>query len=101
MEAQYDVLSPWAEVDAMPLKGLVPRLKDLNGRTIGLFEEQWKIGAGPMLSEIERQLKARFPGLKFSWFRFPYVLEIHQTDMKAKFDEWVSGIDAAISAIGD
>jgi hypothetical protein len=33
-EYQYDVLSPWAEVDPLPLRGISPRLDSLSGKKI-------------------------------------------------------------------
>ena len=36
-EGQYEVLSPWAEVDPIPLRGISPRIKTLAGKKIGLF----------------------------------------------------------------
>jgi hypothetical protein len=33
----YEVLSPWAHVDKADAATMQPRLKDLNGKTIGLF----------------------------------------------------------------
>ena len=33
--SSFEVLSPWAEVDPVPLKGISPRLKSLEGKKIG------------------------------------------------------------------
>ena len=33
----YEVLSPWAEADPVPLSGISPRLEDMTGKKIGLF----------------------------------------------------------------
>ena len=45
---QYEVLSPWAVVDPVPLRGLASRLDSLDGKTIGLFKN-FKRAAGPIL----------------------------------------------------
>ena len=34
--ASYEVLSPWAEADPIPIKGLAPRLDKIDGKKIGL-----------------------------------------------------------------
>jgi hypothetical protein len=36
-ESLYEVLSPWAEVDAASLRGISPRLDSLAGKKIGIF----------------------------------------------------------------
>ncbi len=57
----YEVLSPWAEVDPVAPRGLEPRVSDLNGKTIGLFSF-FKDSGPPMMREIERQLKEKLGG---------------------------------------
>ena len=37
---QYEVLSPWADVDAVPLKGISPRVANLSGKKIGLLSNR-------------------------------------------------------------
>ena len=66
----YSVLSPWGEVDKSEVRGLAPRVSDLSDKTIGLFagfKGHWVL----VLQEIERQLKERFPGASFSYYRYP------------------------------
>jgi hypothetical protein len=46
---QYAVLSPWAEVDAVPLQGIAPRIDDLPRKKIGLFYN-FKPAARPVLT---------------------------------------------------
>lgn len=101
MNADYEVLSPWAEADRMPLRGISPRLNDLAGKTIGLFCN-WKPAARPTLTVVDREFKQRLPGVKTSWYisTEPAGEEIEGAD-RAKFEEWVKGIDAAITSIGD
>jgi hypothetical protein len=100
---KYDVLNPWAEVDPVPLRGISPRLTELNNKTVGLFCSS-KPASRPTLTIVERKLRERFPSLKFSWFLFDYNLaisEITETKDKARLEEWIKGIDAAVTAIGD
>ena len=101
LNCQYEVLNPWAEVDPVPPRGISPRLAELDGKTIGLFAESYKIASVPILTVVEKKLKERFPKVNISWFNFVYSSRIGETDAKVKFEEWVKGIDAAITAVGD
>ncbi len=99
--AQYEVLNPWAEVDPVPPKGISARLADLKGKTIGLYANDYKVASRPILTVVERKLKERFPSLKFSWFVYDHNLRVTETGDKARFEEWVKGIDMAVGAVGD
>jgi len=100
MNGQYEVLNPWAEADPIPLRGISPRVADLTGRTIGLLCGS-KVGSRPILTAVEKQLKERYPTLKFSWFDFGWTSDATETEDKARFEEWVRGADAVIAAVGD
>jgi hypothetical protein len=93
-EYQYDVLSPWAQVDLIPLRGISPRLDSLSGKKIGLFAN-FKRAARPIQAEIERRLKERFPDIKISLFdsSVPNVDET-ETVNKEKFTAWAKEMDA-------
>jgi hypothetical protein len=98
---QYEVLSPWAEADPVPLRGISPRLTDLTGKKIGLFRN-FKRAAKPMLTVVEKKLKERYPTSEVSWFDSTAINVLEtETENKAKFKEWVNGIDAAITSYGD
>jgi hypothetical protein len=97
---QFEVLSPWADIDPAPVRAISPRLADLSGKKIGLYANS-KIAALPMLKVIEEQLKARYPGLQFTRFeRIPNV-SVAETDVWGKFQEWVKGVDGVILSHGD
>ena len=98
---QYEVLSPWAQVDPIPLRGISPRLTDLAGRKIGLFRN-FKRAAKPILTVVERELKNRYPTAEFKWFESTAanVLET-ETENKKQFTEWAKGVDAVVAAVGD
>jgi len=110
MSSVFEVLSPWADVDPVPLEGLSPRLGDLTGKTIGFLNNRKK-AAVPIETVIENRLKELFPGVKTTWYSMPRSM----TDMggkpgdqgfpgeetKAEFAEWVKGVDAVIAAVGD
>lgn len=100
MNSQYEVLNPWAEVDALPLRGISPRLADLTGKKIGLFVNH-KRAAPLMMTVVERLLKERFPSIQFSRFQFPWNNEITGTPFEAELVEWVKGVNAVISGVGD
>jgi len=101
MVDQYEVLNPWAEVDPVPFRNISPRVTELTGKTVGLFCRHFKISSEPILKVIEKRLRERFPGLKFSWFMNDYNMEISETKEFGKFQEWVKGVDTVITAVGD
>ena len=100
-DCQYEVLNPWAEVDSIPLRGISPRVADLADKTIGLYACTRKAAAHPIQTVVEAKLKERFPSLKFSWFRHGVNIGITETEDKARFEEWVRGVDTVVTAIGD
>ncbi|MFC2020732.1 hypothetical protein ACFLU1_02950 [Chloroflexota bacterium] len=105
--SQYEVLSPWAEIDPLPLKGISPRVTDLNGKKIGLFVDHKQ--AAPLITTVlEQKLKERFPTAELSYWRelrgyVPGKIghEIVGSPDQAKFEEWVKGVDTVISFVGD
>jgi hypothetical protein len=97
----YEVLSPWADADPVPLRGINPRPQDLAGKTIGLFLNE-KRAAHLSLSAFEKELLQRIPGATTSWYKctghnIPEVL----TEGKAGFEAWVSSVDAVVLAVAD
>ena len=97
----FSVLSPWAEADPVPARGISPRVTDLKGKKIGLLLNS-KRAAGPVLDEVEKRLKAQVPGLEF--FRFanltPNEMAV-ETANKDRFEDWVKSVDAVVAAVGD
>ena len=98
---QYIVLSPWAEVDPIPLRGISPRVDTLEGKKIGLFAN-FKRAARPIQSYVQKKFKERFPDCETSLFdsRLPNVTET-ETENKEKFAAWAKEMDAVIAAVGD
>jgi hypothetical protein len=97
----YEVLSPWADVDPVPLRGITPRTKDLAGKTIGLFLNE-KRAAHLTLSAFETELLARFPSATTSWYKctghnIPEAL----TEGRARFETWVASVDAVVLSVAD
>ncbi len=100
-EAGYEALSPWAEADPVPARGITPRLKGIEAKTVGLFANG-KRAAVPILTSVEKQLKERLPDIQTDWYRcsefnVPEVL----TRGKERFTAWVGGVDAVVLAVGD
>ena len=101
MGEQYEVLSPWAETEPVPLKGIKERLKDLSGKTIGLHADN-KPAAVPILKVVEKRLQEMYPTATFKWFTTKLIDEIDRyAEVRARFDEWLTGLDAVVGAIGD
>ncbi len=100
-ESQYEVLSPWADVDPIPLRGISPRLDTLAGKKIGLFAN-FKRSARPQAAVVERRLKEKFPTIQTSLFHstLPNVTET-ETVNKEKFAAWAKGADAVVAMVGD
>ena len=98
----YDVLSPWAETDPIPLNGITPRLDDMRGKRIGLYAN-YKRAAVPIQDQVEKALLSRY-GESIAIKRF------HQagsndvgssSDEGPQFVKWLEDLDAVIVAVGD
>jgi hypothetical protein len=99
--ASYEVLSPWAEADPIPLKGLAPRVDNLAGKKIGLLCNS-KRAAPLILNVTERILKERFPTSEISWFKAQsFSVSSLEPDNLAKFDDWIKDVDVVVAAVGD
>jgi hypothetical protein len=98
----YEVISPWADIEQIKPKGLVPRVTDLNDKTIGLYAyfKPWGI---PIMKEVERQLKEKFPTARFKHYHFPLHVEevIKHPQYKESFEEWVKEVDTVVAGHGD
>lgn len=99
--ASYEVLSPWADVDPVALRGITPRPKDLAGKKIGLFSNG-KRAAALTLTAFETRLKEKVPSAETSWYtstkvNTPEIL----TEGKARFEAWVKSVDAVVLSVAD
>ena len=100
-EQQYQVLSPWADVDPKPLRGISPRLDSLAGKKIGLFAN-YKRASMAIVAEVEKRLKERYPGIQTSVYHSKGANVVEsQTENSAKFVAWAKGVDAVVAAVGD
>jgi hypothetical protein len=100
-QVQYEALSPWADVDPIPVRGISPRLDSLKGKKIGLYVNT-KRAAMPIAKSVDKRLKEMYPDIQTIIYQStePNVNEI-ETKNKEKFTEWLKGIDAAIALVGD
>ena len=100
-DGQYEVLSPWAEADPIPLRGISPRIESLAGKNIGLFVN-FKRAARPIAAAIEKRLGAMYSDASFSLFNStqPNVTET-ETKNRDKFIAWIKSVDAVIAVVGD
>ena len=100
-DLQFEVLSPWADVDPIPLRGISPRLTSFDGKKIGLFVNS-KRAAMPMAKSIDKWLKDIFPDIDTILFHSiePNVNEI-ETKNRDKFIAWAKSVDAVIAVVGD
>ncbi len=100
-EIQYEVLSPWAEVDPVPLRGISPRIDSLAGKKIGVFAN-YKRAALPIARSLQKKLNTVYPDSETSLFHSSEwnVTEI-ETEDRDKFMAWVQGVDAVILVVGD
>ena len=63
-----EVLNPRGEIPPITTKGIVPRLRDLEGKKIGLVDNT-KAGAEYFLDATEELLKKKFPSAAILRFR--------------------------------
>jgi hypothetical protein len=97
----YEVLSPWAEADPIPFRGISQRLDTLEGKKIGLLRNS-KRAALPTLNVVRKKLKEKFPTAEFTEFGNLTPNEvITEQKGKEKFEEWLKGVDAVVTAFGD
>src|SRR4030042_4786205 len=97
----YEVMSPWADADPVPPRGLSERLDTLDGKKIGLYY-MWKRASKPMLEVVERLLLEKYPSVKLSWYQESEMNtpEI-ESGNKDKFEEWLKTVDGVIMTYGD
>jgi hypothetical protein len=100
-DVKFEVLSPWADADPIPFRGISPRLDSLSGKKIGLFVNS-KRAAMPISKAVDSKLKEMYPDIQTIVFHStePNVNEI-ETKNKEKFTAWVKGVDAVIALVGD
>jgi hypothetical protein len=103
MNGQYEVLSPWAEVDPIQFRGLTaPRLTDLAGKKIGLFASSKPISKR-IMTAFESKLKEKYPTCQTSWYigEGSWAVLQTETERRGTYKDWLNGVDAVVAAVGD
>lgn len=98
---QLQVLSPWSEIDPIPLGSPAPRLDGLGGKKIGLFANH-KRAAQPMLEVVKKWMGEKYPDVALSLY---VGTETNVPEMwtpgKEKFEKWIDDVDGVVLAVGD
>ena len=98
---QLQVLSPWSEIDPVPLKPPSPRLDGLAGKKIGLFVNH-KRAARPMLESVRRWMQEKYPDISLDMY---IGTETNVPEMwtsgKERFEKWIDVVDGVVLAVGD
>jgi hypothetical protein len=99
--ASYEVLSPWAEADPIPLKGLAARVDKLDSKKIGLLCNNKR--AAPLILDVtEKLIKEKFPSATITkFFARSFSVSSLEKDREGEFNDWLKGVDAVIAAVGD
>lgn len=99
MDERYEVLSPVAEAELPEPRRIAPRLPGLEGRVLGLFEND-KRAAPRILDAVQREIGSRLPGVRFQRFRHPHNREMRDGELE-EFRRWLGSVDAVVGAVGD
>src|SRR5450759_979065 len=99
--ADYEVLSPWADADPVPLRGIAPRPADLAGRKIGLYSNR-KRAALLTLGAVEWELLEKFPTVQTSWYECSTINTPEMlTEGRVTCEAWVARVEAVVRAVAD
>lgn len=100
--ALFEILSPWAEADPVPVNGLTSeRMSDLNGKKIGMFCNI-KQASNRIMPVLERKIMEKYPKAEFSYFRGQaFSVSELEPQNKDKWDKWIDECDTVILAVGD
>jgi len=98
---QLQVLSPWSEIDPVPLQAPADRLDNLAGKKIGLFANH-KRAAQPMLEVVRDWLQEKYPDITLDLYigTDTNVPEMW-TSGKEKYERWIDEMDGVVLAVGD
>jgi hypothetical protein len=100
-KGMFEVLSPWADADPIPMQGLAPRLSNLSGKKIGLLRNNKRAGE-EILKVAAKRLKEKYPDIEFSWFRGNTFSVTHlEKNRLSEFEDWVKSVDAVLAGAAD
>ncbi len=95
-----DLVTPSPEEDETEQKPLAPRVDDLSGKTIGLYDNGKPV-AEPLLTAVSEKLADRYPDAEFEWYHVDHLNKIKNDDEQASVSEWAETVDVAIGGGGD
>lgn len=92
---------PVADADETDRKSIAPRLEQVEGARIGLFDNG-KPAAEPLLDVVEERLEAEYPSVTTDRYAVDHLNRIKSEDEMAAIEAWADeDVDACIGAIGD
>jgi len=94
------LVTPGSEEEETEKEPLRERVDDLDGKTIGLYDNG-KPAAEPLLTAVQEKLSERYPNATFDWFHVEHLNQIKNDDKQEEVKEWAQTVDTALGAIGD
>lgn len=93
--------NPVADADETDRKPIAPRLEQVEGARIGLFDNG-KPAAEPLLDVVEERLEAEYPSVTVDRYAVDHLNRIKNEEEMAAIEAWADEeLDACIGAIGD
>lgn len=91
---------PVADAEEPDRKPIAPRLEQIEGARIGLFDNG-KPAAEPLLDVVAERLEAEYPSVTVDRYAVDHLNRIKNEEEMAAIEAWADGLDACIGAIGD
>lgn len=92
---------PVADSEETERKAIAPRLDDVEGAHVGLFDNG-KPAAEPLLDVVEERLAEAYPTVTVDRYAVAHLNRIKNEGEMADIEAWADeGLDACIGAIGD
>lgn len=92
---------PVADSEEAERKSIAPRLEQIEGTRIGLFDNG-KPAAEPLLDVVEERLEEAYPTVTVDRYAVPHLNRIKNEEEMANIEAWAEeDLDACIGAIGD
>ncbi|ADB62702.1 hypothetical protein Htur_3842 (plasmid) [Haloterrigena turkmenica DSM 5511] len=92
---------PVADSEKGEQESLAPRIKSLEGKRIGLFNNG-KLAATPLLEVVQERLKDEYPDATIEHYEVEHLNRIKNEDELSSIRQWADEeVDACFGAIGD
>jgi len=89
-----ELLNPRGKIEAVPTSSPVPRLADLDGKTVGLYSNS-KPGMDNFYTVFEEMLKEKYPTVNVVKYRGAFLIRDEDAEALAK------QADAFVYGVGD